>query len=163
MDTLVQPCVNSSSRRLFWFRFIGKHCFTSSSTDFSIPAHFRCQDSVRGRGGSFLGMDDSCLDIVGLLFTSVVSWFRADCSFLCFFLFACGMARDQEETSTSQAGRKRGPTWGTPSTSSIISSLSMEELRAYYEIPNNIDVMLSDGPARNTVGGDDNAMFFTRK
>ena len=82
---------------------------------------------------------------------------------LFFFLFACGIARDQEETSTSQAGRKRGPTWGTPSTSSIISSLSMEELRAYYEIPNNIDVMLSDGPARNTVGGDDNAMLFTWK
>ena len=85
MDTLVQRWVNNSSRRLFWFRFIGKHCFTFSSTDFSIPTHFRCQDSVRGRGGSFLGMDDSYLGIVGLLFTSVVSWFRVDCSFLCFF------------------------------------------------------------------------------
>ena len=56
------------------------------------------------------------------------------------------MMRGQEETSTNQAGRKRGPTQGTPSTSSIISSLSMEELRAYCEIPDNIDVMLSDGP-----------------
>ena len=71
------------------------------------------------------------------------------------------MARGEEETSTSQTGRKKGLTRGTTSTSSIISSLSMEELRAYCEIPNDIDVMLSDGPARNTIGGDDNAVFFT--
>ena len=73
------------------------------------------------------------------------------------------MVRGQEETSTSQAGRKKGPTRGTPSTSSIISSLSMEELRAYCEIPDDIDVMLSDGLARNTVGEDDNAVYFTRE
>ena len=73
------------------------------------------------------------------------------------------MARGQEETSTSQVGRKRGPTWGTPSTSSIISSLSMEELRAYYEILDDIDVMLLDGQTRNTVGRVDNAVFFTRE
>ena len=73
------------------------------------------------------------------------------------------MARGQEETSTSQVSRKRGPTLGSPSTSSIISSLSMEELRAYCEIPDDIDVMLSDGPAQNTVGGEDNAVFFTRE
>ena len=59
------------------------------------------------------------------------------------------MARGQEETSTSQAGRKRGPTRGTPSTRNIIYSLSMEELRAYCEIPDDIDVMLSEGSARN--------------
>ena len=39
----------------------------------------------------------------------------------------------------------------------------MEELRAYCEIPDNIDVMLLGGPARNIEGGDDNAMFFTRE
>ena len=71
------------------------------------------------------------------------------------------MARGQEETSTIKAGRKRGPTRGTPSTSSIISSLSMEELRAYYEIPDDIDVTLSDGPTENTVGEEYNAVFFT--
>ena len=73
------------------------------------------------------------------------------------------MARGQEETSTSQAGHKRGPTGGRPSTSSIISSLSMEELRAYCEILDDIDVMLSDGLAQNIVGGEDNAVFFTRE
>ena len=39
----------------------------------------------------------------------------------------------------------------------------MEELRTYYEIPDVIDVMLSNGPTQNTVGGEDNAVFFTRE
>ena len=73
------------------------------------------------------------------------------------------MARGQEETSTSQSGRKRGPTRGTPSTITIISSLSMEELRAYCEIPDGIDVMLLDGPAQNIVSGEDDTIFFTRE
>ena len=51
----------------------------------------------------------------------------------------------------------------TPSTSSIISSLSMEELRAYCEILDDINVMLSEGSTRNTIGGDDNAVFFTQE
>ena len=80
-----------------------------------------------------------------------------------FFLSACRMARGQEETSTSQTGCRGGPTRGMPSTSSIISSLSMEELRAYCEIPDDIDVMLSDGLARNTVGEEYNAVYFTRE
>ena len=50
------------------------------------------------------------------------------------------MAKGQEETSTSQAERKRGPGRDTPSASSIISSLSMEELRSYCHIPDNIDL-----------------------
>ena len=78
-----------------------------------------------------------------------------------FFLSACRIARGQEKTSTNQAGRKRGPTLGTTSTSSIISSLSMEELRTYCEIPDDIDVMLWNGPTQNTVGGEDKAIFFT--
>ena len=53
MDTLVRHWVlfmNRSSRRLFWFRFTGKHCFTASSTDFLIPAQFLCRNSVKGGG-----------------------------------------------------------------------------------------------------------------
>ena len=61
-------------------------------------------------------------------------------------LSACNMARGQEETSTSQAGRRKGPSRDTPSASNIISSLSMEELRSYCQIPNNIDFEFSDGP-----------------
>ena len=46
-------------------------------------------------------------------------------------LSACSMARGQEETSSSQARRRRGPRRDSPSASSLISSLSMEELRFY--------------------------------
>ena len=38
----------------------------------------------------------------------------------------------------------------------------MEELRAYFEIPDDIDVVLSKGLAENTVGEEYNAVFFTR-
>ena len=71
------------------------------------------------------------------------------------------MVRGQEDNFTIQAGRKRGPTRGTPSTSNIASSLSMEELRAYCEILDDIDVMLSDGRAENIMGEEYNAVFFT--
>ena len=66
-------------------------------------------------------------------------------------------------TSTSPVGRRRGPSRDTPSASSIISSLSMEELRSYYQIPDNIDFELPDGPAKSTFGKEDGAVYFTRK
>ena len=72
------------------------------------------------------------------------------------------MARGQEETSISQAGRRRGSTRGTPSTKNIISFLSMLELRAYCEIPDDINIVLSEGPVENTVGKEYNAVYFTR-
>ena len=62
------------------------------------------------------------------------------------------MERGQEETSVSQPGHKRGPTRGMPSTRIIISSLSMEKLRAYCQIPDDIDVVLSEVPAENIMG-----------
>ena len=71
------------------------------------------------------------------------------------------MARVQEGTSTSQAGRKRGPGRDTPSTSSIISSLSMEELRSYCQIPDNIDIELSDSLTKSIIGKEDEAVYFT--
>ena len=95
-----------------------------------------------------------------LPFTNLVSWLRANCCFF-FCLSACRMARGQEETSTSQAGCKRGPTPGTPSTSSLISSLSMEELRAYCEIPDDIDFELLMGSIESTTSKEYNAVFFT--
>ena len=84
-------------------------------------------------------------------------------SFPPLLLSACSMARGQEETSTSQTGRKRGPNRDMPFESSIISSLSMEELRSYSQIPNDIDFELSDGPAEPTIDEEDNTMFFTRE
>ena len=61
-------------------------------------------------------------------------------------LSACSMARGQEDTSTSQAGRKWGPSQESPSVSSIISSLSMDEVRSYCQIPEDIDFEFSKGP-----------------
>ena len=73
------------------------------------------------------------------------------------------MTRGQEETSISQVGRKRRSTRGTPFTSSIISSLFMEELRAYCEIPDDIDLELMEGPTKSIQGEEHNTMFFTRE
>ena len=73
------------------------------------------------------------------------------------------MARGQEVTSTRQAGRERRPTWGTPSASSIISSLTMEELRAYCNVPANIDLKLMEESNDSTLGREHNAVFFTRE
>ena len=78
-------------------------------------------------------------------------------------LSVCSMRRGQEETSTSQVGRRRGPSQDTPSPSSLISSLSMEELRSYCRIPNNIDFELSDGSAESTIDEEESVVYFTRE
>ena len=51
---------------------------------------------------------------------------------------------------------------GTFSTNHIVSSLTMEELRSYCEIPENIDLKLMDEPNESTLGGEHNTVFFTR-
>ena len=73
------------------------------------------------------------------------------------------MTRGEEETSTSQAGRKRGPARGTRFASNTVSSLTMEELRTYCEIPDNIDLKLMEKPDKSTLGGEHNAVLFTRE
>ena len=91
--------------------------------------------------------------------TSLVLWHGIDFPFLSPFVIFCL----QEKTSTSQAGRRRGPCHDMPSASSIISSLSMEELRSYCQIPNNIDFELSDGPTKPTLDEEDNIVYFNRE
>ena len=71
------------------------------------------------------------------------------------------MARGREETSTS--GRPGGRLRATPSVSSIISSLTMEELRAYCGVPNNIDLLSMERADESTLGGEHNGVFFTRE
>ena len=73
------------------------------------------------------------------------------------------MTRGEEGTSTSQACRRRGLVRGTRSTSHIVSSLIVEELRSYCEVPENIDLKLMDEPDESTLGGEHNVVFFTRK
>ena len=71
------------------------------------------------------------------------------------------MARGPEETLTNQARSRREPSRDTPSASSLISSLSMEELRSSCQIPNNIDFELSDGSAESTIDEEDSVVYFT--
>ena len=71
------------------------------------------------------------------------------------------MASGQEETSTS--GRLGGRLRATPSASSIISSLTREELMAYCEVPDNIDLWLMERTDESTLGGEHNSVFFTRE
>ena len=70
------------------------------------------------------------------------------------------MARGQEETSTS--GRSDRRTRATPSASSIISSLTMEELIRYCEVPDDIIFRLVDRPDESTMSVEHNGVFFTR-
>ena len=39
----------------------------------------------------------------------------------------------------------------------------MEELRAYYDVPDNIDLTLMEKPDESTMGGEHNSVFFTRE
>ena len=73
------------------------------------------------------------------------------------------MARGQEETSTNQVWRRRGPGWESPSASNLISFMSLEELRSFCRVPNGISLELSAGPAVSTVGEADNAVYFTQE
>ena len=78
-------------------------------------------------------------------FTSFVLRHGTPLSSVLWLLSACSMARGQKETSISQVGCRRGPVRDTPSTtSSIISSMSIEELKSYCQIPDNIDFELPD-------------------
>ena len=45
------------------------------------------------------------------------------------------MAKGHEEVLTSQAGRRRGTPWETPTASSLVVAMYAEELRLYNQIP----------------------------
>ena len=57
-----------------------------------------------------------------------------------FCLFPCRMARGHEEASTSQARCKRGTPRETPTVSSLVAVMSVEELRSFSQVP--IDIRL---------------------
>ena len=71
------------------------------------------------------------------------------------YLFACRMAGGQEETSTSQVGRKRGTPRDTPTTSSLVAAMSIEELKSFNQVPANISLELLDDTAASTTRGVD--------
>ena len=71
------------------------------------------------------------------------------------------MVKGREETSTS--GHPGGRPRAKPSASNIIASMTMEELKVYYEVPSNIDLRLMEGADESTLNGEHNGVFFTRE
>ena len=53
------------------------------------------------------------------------------------------MAGGHEETSTSQARRKRGIPWEMPTTSSLVAVMYVEDLRYFSQVPIGISLKLS--------------------
>ena len=80
-----------------------------------------------------------------------------------FFLFAYRMIRGHEEVSTSHVGHRRGTPQETPTTSSLVATMSVEELRLYNQIPTEISFEISDGVATSTIGEAGNVVYFTRE
>ena len=48
-----------------------------------------------------------------------------------------------------------------PSTSNIIAFMTIEELKVYCEVLDNIDLRLMEGAYESMLGGEHNGMFFT--
>ena len=71
--------------------------------------------------------------------------------------------RGQEKTSTSQVGCRKGSSWESPTASSLVSSMSMKELKSFCQVPHDISLELSDGSSCFTIEQADNAVFFTRE
>ena len=51
----------------------------------------------------------------------------------------------------------------SPTISSLVASMSVEELRSFYRVPDGIILELSDGLTFLTVGEADNTVYFTRE
>ena len=71
------------------------------------------------------------------------------------------MVRGREETSTS--GRPGGRPRAKPSASNVIASLTMEDLKVYCEVLDNIDLQLMERADDSTLGGKHNGVLFTRE
>ena len=73
------------------------------------------------------------------------------------------MTRGQEETSTSQVGSRKGSSRESPTASSLVASMSMEELRSFYLVLDGINLEFLDEPSFYTIGQADNVIYFTRE
>ena len=78
-------------------------------------------------------------------------------------LLACRMERGHEEASTSQAGRKRGTPRETPTVSSLVAAMSVEDLRSFRQVPAAIRLEVSDNTTTSTIEASDNASYFTQE
>ena len=77
--------------------------------------------------------------------------------FLIFFQNGKGSGGNFHEWSSRRATRAK------PSTSNIIVSLTMEELKVHCEVPDNIGLRLMERADESTLGGEHNGVFFTRE
>ena len=73
------------------------------------------------------------------------------------------MVRDHEETSTSQARCKRGTPWEMATISSLVTAMSIEELRSFNQVPANIRLEVENSLVAPTIGGVDNTIYFTHE
>ena len=73
------------------------------------------------------------------------------------------MSRGHEETSTSQAGRKRGCPRETPTVISLVAAMSVEDLRSFRQVPAAIRLEVSNNMATSTIGAEYNVVYFTRE
>ena len=72
------------------------------------------------------------------------------------------MARGEEVTSTNRAERRRLSPRESPSASSLVVAMSMEELRFFCQVSADISLELLDIAAVSTLGWADNSVYFTR-
>ena len=72
------------------------------------------------------------------------------------------MARGHKKVSTSQVGSIRATPLETPTASSLVDVMSIEELRLYNQIHVEISLEASDGAATSIVGEVGNVVYFTR-
>ena len=64
-----------------------------------------------------------------------------------------------------RSGVREGPkpTPPTPTVSSLVTAMSVEELRSFSQVPSNIRLKVADSPAAPTIGKEDNVVYFTRE
>ena len=71
------------------------------------------------------------------------------------------MAKGEEKTSTSRAGRRRLAHRESPTASILVAIMSVEELRFFCQVSAGISLELLDGSAVSIVGWADNSVYFT--
>ena len=71
------------------------------------------------------------------------------------------MARSQEEPSTNQVGHRRLALRESPTASSLVAAMPIEELRSFCQVLADISLKLLDGSTVSIVGWENNSVYFT--
>ena len=71
------------------------------------------------------------------------------------------MARGHEEASTSQARLKRGTPRESPTISSLVAAMSVDDLRSFRQVFAAIILEVSDDTTTSIMGAVDNVVYFT--